>query len=88
LELACGTGRITIPVAERGLDIMGIDISRKMIDQAKSKARKKNLNIYFSVKDMRQFSFDKKFSVIFIRCVLSDQIVKALINIIAPGIFK
>ena len=39
LELGCGTGRITIPVALNGVDIVGIDISPKMIEVAKSKLK-------------------------------------------------
>jgi ubiquinone/menaquinone biosynthesis C-methylase UbiE len=33
LELACGTGRVTIPVAEAGLDVVGIDNSPAMLEQ-------------------------------------------------------
>ncbi|NIQ06698.1 MAG: class I SAM-dependent methyltransferase [Candidatus Korarchaeota archaeon] len=31
LELCCGTGRITIPIAIRGYDIMGLDVSKEML---------------------------------------------------------
>ncbi len=40
LELACGTGRITIPIAEKGHEIVGIDISEAMITVAKDKSSK------------------------------------------------
>jgi len=43
LELACGTGRITIPIAEQGIDITGLDISEPMISYAKKKAKEKML---------------------------------------------
>ena len=45
LELACGTGRITLPLAKQGIDIVGIDISNGMISEAKEKAQKQNLNV-------------------------------------------
>ena len=32
LELACGTGRITIPIAQAGREIVGLDLSQPMLD--------------------------------------------------------
>ena len=37
LELACGTGRVLIPVAEAGVEIMGLDLSAEMLDSARKK---------------------------------------------------
>ncbi len=45
LELACGTGRITIPLAEQGIQITGLDITDSMLAQAKKKAAGNGLNI-------------------------------------------
>jgi ubiquinone/menaquinone biosynthesis C-methylase UbiE len=39
LEIACGTGRFTVMLAERGADIVGLDISGPMLQQGRSKAR-------------------------------------------------
>jgi SAM-dependent methyltransferase len=33
LELAVGTGRLAIPLAERGHDVTGIDVSKEMLDR-------------------------------------------------------
>ncbi|MUW14980.1 methyltransferase domain-containing protein [Halorubrum sp. CBA1125] len=38
LEVACGTGRFTTMLASRGADIVGIDISREMLEQGRAKA--------------------------------------------------
>jgi SAM-dependent methyltransferase len=38
LELACGTGRITFVLAERGFDVTGVDISEGMLTVARRKA--------------------------------------------------
>lgn len=38
LELACGTGRVLIPLAKSGHHVVGIDQSEKMIEQLKRKA--------------------------------------------------
>ncbi|WP_129114810.1 class I SAM-dependent methyltransferase [Halegenticoccus tardaugens] len=39
LEIACGTGRFTVMLAERGADIVGLDISSAMMAQGRRKAR-------------------------------------------------
>ena len=44
LELACGTGRVTIPLANEGYNIWGIDLSKEMLDQLKVKME--NLSNY------------------------------------------
>ena len=38
LELGCGTGRVAIPVAQAGIDIIGVDSSPRMLDVARGKA--------------------------------------------------
>ena len=37
LELAIGSGRVAVPLAERGVPVTGIELSRPMIDQLRSK---------------------------------------------------
>jgi SAM-dependent methyltransferase len=38
LEFAIGTGRIAVPLAERGVPVTGIELSRPMIEQLRTKA--------------------------------------------------
>ncbi len=38
LEFAIGTGRVAIPLAERGVAVTGIELSRSMIDRLRAKA--------------------------------------------------
>ncbi|WP_413382558.1 class I SAM-dependent methyltransferase [Alkalihalobacillus sp. 1P02AB] len=65
LELACGTGRLTIPFAEKGFAITGIDLHEGMLEKAKTKAEAKGLSIPFyqqdctmlSLPEMNQFTF-------------------------------
>ncbi|WP_091553004.1 class I SAM-dependent methyltransferase [Micromonospora pattaloongensis] len=37
LEFAIGTGRVAVPLAERGVPVTGIELSRPMIDQLRTK---------------------------------------------------
>ncbi len=66
LELACGSGRLTIPLAEDGINITGLDISKEMLDLAKSKASKRGISIRFIQGDIRNFDLGEKFKFIFV----------------------
>jgi len=66
LELCSGTGRLTIPLKKSGIDIMGLDSSETMLEMARKKVEKANIQIHFEKGDMRHFDLKRKFSVIFI----------------------
>jgi SAM-dependent methyltransferase len=66
LELACGSGRLTIPLAEDGIDITGLDISKEMLALAKRKASERGIDIPFIRGDIRKFGLRKRFKFIFI----------------------
>src|SRR5215211_7067615 len=61
LELACGSGRLTIPLASEGVNITGMDISEEMLNLAKLKASKSEVSIRFIQGDMRSFDPGEKF---------------------------
>lgn len=62
LDLACGTGRLTIPLAQRGLQVTGIEISEPMLKRAQEKAA--GLKIKWLLGDITHFDFDHKFDLI------------------------
>lgn len=64
LELACGTGRWLIPIAEQGIEVWGIDNSSPMLDQCRVKAEKAGVDIPLFPDDMRAFHLNNEFSVI------------------------
>ena len=66
LELCCGTGRLTIPIAKEGYNITGVDYTTSMLNQAIAKANKEHLSIDFVEKDIRTLDLGKKFDFIFI----------------------
>ena len=66
LELCCGTGRLTIPLAKEGHIITGLDFTSSMLDKAKTKAAKEELQITFVQGDMRDFLLPEKYDLIFI----------------------
>lgn len=58
LELACGTGNITLPLARKEYDIAGLDISEEMLDVAREKSELENTPIVLLQQDMTQLDFD------------------------------
>ncbi len=68
LEIGCGTGRILLEIAKKGIKIDGLDASphmlavlkRKIVTQSSSLPQK--INLY--QKDMRFFSLEKKYKLI------------------------
>ena len=66
LELGCGTGRITIPLARAGHQVWGLDVSEPMLDVFREKAKKENKNLQILHGDMRNFKLNQKFKLIFI----------------------
>jgi SAM-dependent methyltransferase len=63
LELGCGTGRVTIPLAQNGIEIVGLDLVPSMLERAKQKAG--DLPIQWVLADARSYQLDRKFWLIF-----------------------
>ncbi len=55
LDLACGTGSMTLGLAARGYDMIGIDGSADMLSEAFLRADDKGLSILWLEQDMRSF---------------------------------
>ena len=66
LELCCGTGRLTIPLFESGINITGLDLNKSMLNEASKKSKNKGYQIPLINEDMRTFNLDEKFDAIFI----------------------
>jgi SAM-dependent methyltransferase len=65
LELACGTGRVTIPLAQEGFDVTGLDVSTPMLDRAQGKAREAGVSVRWVHADCRKFRLDRRFGFVF-----------------------
>ncbi len=64
LELACGSGRLTIPIAQSGVEVVGTDASLSMLEAARAKAADAGVQVKFFQADMRNFDLPTRFALI------------------------
>jgi SAM-dependent methyltransferase len=65
LEVACGTGLVTIPLAQQGIQITGLDISPPMLAHARHKSESLGLSIRWVQGDARSFDLNETFNFIY-----------------------
>ncbi len=61
LDVACGVGRHSIPLAKLGYQVTGIDLSPYQIKKAKEDAKKEKVKTSFVIQDANSFYYNKKF---------------------------
>lgn len=66
LELGCGTGRITLPLAEAGCEVVAVDLSEPMLERARRKAAAAGLGgrIEWRQADMRRLTDKRRFNLV------------------------
>ncbi len=64
LDIGCGTGKYTIPLAWHGFQIKGVDSSKEMLAIAKKKATKAGLKVKFECSKIECFKEKEKFDVV------------------------
>lgn len=71
LDVGCGTGELSILLAEMGHKVTGIDISKKMLEVAKIKAKTCKADIIFEEGDAENPGYDaSSFDIVFNRHLL------------------
>lgn len=68
LELACGTGRLSFPMASTGRTVLGVDLAPPMIARAKEKRAllppEEQERLHFVVGDLRDFRAGQTFAAV------------------------
>jgi 2-polyprenyl-3-methyl-5-hydroxy-6-metoxy-1,4-benzoquinol methylase len=64
LDLACGTGRHSILLAEKGFEVTAVDLSKNLLSVAQKAADASNVRINFIRSDIRQFSICTRFRMV------------------------
>lgn len=73
LDVGCGVGILTEPLARLGYKVTGIDLSLRAIEVAQERARDQNLKINYLVKELGQI--EEKFD-----CVIASEIIEHVSN--------
>jgi SAM-dependent methyltransferase len=58
LDVACGTGNLTIPAARTGAIVTGVDIAPNLVAQAKARAAEEGLSITLEVGDAEALPYE------------------------------
>ncbi|MFN0147497.1 MAG: class I SAM-dependent methyltransferase, partial [Dehalococcoidia bacterium] len=70
LELGCGTGRVTLPMAEAGFEVVGLDLSAGMLAEAERKLADMDEDVRRRVQfiqgDMADFDLGRLFALVVI----------------------
>ncbi|MBM4039090.1 MAG: methyltransferase domain-containing protein [Planctomycetes bacterium] len=65
LDVPCGKGRLTLPLARMGLTVTGVDFTAAYLRRARRAARQEGLDIRLVESDMRNIAFDAEFDAAF-----------------------
>jgi len=70
LEIACGTGRVLLPIARKGIEICGVDNSQPMLDVLSQNLGQESQEVRNRITvhqgDMRRFRLNRKFPLVMI----------------------
>ena len=64
LELGAGTGRVTVPLARRGLSMTGLEVSPIMLERARTRSEHEGVKVRWLEGDMREFDLNEQFPLI------------------------
>jgi len=71
LDVGCGNGNISLPLASLGFSVLGIDLDKKSIEIAKK--RNKFKNAQFETKNIKDLSKKEKFN-----CIIASEVIEHL----------
>lgn len=64
LDLACGTGRLTLPMLEAGVDVEGLELQPEMLASLTRKARERGMEPVVHPGDMRDLGLPRRYALI------------------------
>jgi SAM-dependent methyltransferase len=57
LDVACGTGNLAIPLARKGMEVIGVDIAPNLLEQGRGRATTEGLKVKFDEGDAEQLPY-------------------------------
>ena len=85
LDLGCGTGNHSLVLAERGYDVLGVDLSPAFIKMAREKARTSDPAPQFAVGDMRDLGKLGRFDALICMFGAFDHLPRAEVGAVLHG---
>lgn len=70
LDLGCGTGGLSLDLAQKGFNVTCIDISKTAIQRIKEEAKKRKVKINAQCKDLENYKIEENYDIILILGVL------------------
>ncbi|HYF73668.1 MAG TPA: class I SAM-dependent methyltransferase [Nocardioides sp.] len=64
LELAIGTGRVALPLSERGVRVQGIELSEAMVERLRAKPGAERIDV--AIGDMSTTRLDERFGLVYL----------------------
>ena len=66
LDLACGTGRLLVPLLRAGLDVDGCDVSPDMIERCREQAEREGLAPALHAQAMHELDLPRRYRTILV----------------------
>jgi SAM-dependent methyltransferase len=66
LDLACGTGRLLVPLVAQGLDVDGVDLSEDMLAGCRRRAEAAGVEVSVRAQPMHELELPRRYRTIFI----------------------
>ncbi len=87
IDIGCGPGAYSVEFAKRGADVLGVDISRKMLDKARNNAKMTNIKFTLQKADAHSLPYtDDSFDVaVLILTILNSKMVEEAARVLKLG---
>jgi len=87
IDIGCGPGTYSVEFAKRGANVLGIDLSQKMLDKAKNNAEMTDVKLMLQKADARLIPCpDNSFDIaVIILAILDDKIIEEAARILKPS---
>jgi len=87
IDIGCGPGNYSVEFAKKGANVLGIDLSQKMLDKARNNAKMADVNLTLQKADAHLIRCpDNSFDIaVIILAILNEKIIKEAARVLKPG---
>jgi len=87
IDIGCGPGAYSVEFAKRGANVLGVDLSKKMLDKARNNAKMANVKLKLQKADAHSLPYtEDSFDVaVLILTILNTKIVEEAARVLKPG---